>query len=116
MAVFRIEKIRDYTFMSNYHLRDRSLSLKAKGLLSLMLSLPEDWDYTMKGLARICKDGIGSISGGIRELEKAREHAERTQPEKKPSIRKRLAAAKQECARQQPRPAPEKKPPELGEL
>ena len=56
MAVFRIEKTRDYTVMSNYHLRDRSLSLKAKGLLSLMLSLPEDWDYTMKGLARICKD------------------------------------------------------------
>ena len=61
MAVFRIEKTRDYTVMSNYHLRDRSLSL--------MLSLPEDWDYTMKGLARICKDGINSISGGIRELE-----------------------------------------------
>ena len=70
MAVFRIEKTRDYTVMSNYHLRDRSLSLKAKGLLSLMLSLPEDWDYTMKGLARICKDGIDSISGGIRELER----------------------------------------------
>ena len=69
MAVFRIEKTRDYTVMSNYHLRDRSLSLKAKGLLSLMLSLPENWDYTMKGLARICKDGIDSISGGIRELE-----------------------------------------------
>ncbi len=69
MAVFRIEKTRDYTVMSNYHLRDRSLSLKAKGLLSLMLSLPENWDYTMKGLARICKDGIDSSSGGIRELE-----------------------------------------------
>ena len=69
MAVFRIEKTRDYTVMSNYHLRDISLSLKAKGLLSLMLSLPETWDYTMKGLARICKDGIDSISGGIRELE-----------------------------------------------
>ena len=69
MAVFRIEKTRDYTVMSNYHLRDRSLSLKAKGLLPLMLSLPEDWDYTMRGLARICKDGIDSISGGIRELE-----------------------------------------------
>ena len=68
MAVFRIEKTRDYTVMSNYHLRDMSLSLKAKGLLSLMLSLPENWDYTMKGLARICKDGIDSISGGIREL------------------------------------------------
>ena len=69
MAVFRVEKTRNYTVMSNHHLRDRSLSLKAKGLLSLMLSLPEDWDYTMKGLARICKDGIDSISGGIRELE-----------------------------------------------
>ena len=69
MAVFRIEKTRDYTVMSNYHLRDMSLSLKAKGLLSLMLSLPGNWDYTMKGLARICKDGIDSISGGIRELE-----------------------------------------------
>ena len=69
MAVFRIEKTRDYTVMSNHHLRDMSLSLKAKGLLSLMLSLPENWDYTMKGLARICKDGIDSISGGIRELE-----------------------------------------------
>ena len=69
MAVFRIEKTRDYTVMSNYHLRDMSLSLKAKGLLSLMLSLPENWDYTMKGLARICKDGIDSISSGIRELE-----------------------------------------------
>ena len=69
MAVFRIEKTRDYTVMSNHHLRGMSLSLKAKGLLSLMLSLPENWDYTMKGLARICKDGIDSISGGIRELE-----------------------------------------------
>ena len=69
MAVFRIEKTRNYTVMSNYHLRDMSLSLKAKGLLSLMLSLTENWDYTMKGLARICKDGIDSISGGIRELE-----------------------------------------------
>ena len=65
MAVFRIEKTRDYTVMSNHHLRNTDLSLKAKGLLSLMLSLPEDWDYTMKGLARICKDGIDSISGGM---------------------------------------------------
>ena len=69
MAVFRIEKTRDYMVMSNYHLRDMSLSLKAKGLLSLMLSLLANWDYTMKGLARICKDGIDSSSGGIRELE-----------------------------------------------
>ena len=53
MAVFRIEKTRDYTVMSNYHLRDRSLSLKAKGLLSLMLSLPEDWDYTNHSMSSI---------------------------------------------------------------
>lgn len=69
MAVFRIEKTRDYTVMSNHHLRNTELSLKAKGLLSLMLSLPEGWDYTMKGLARICKDGVDSISAGVRELE-----------------------------------------------
>ena len=56
MAVFRIEKTRDYTVMANHHLRNTKLSLKAKGLLSLMLSLPEDWDYTTKGLAKICKE------------------------------------------------------------
>ena len=69
MAVFRIEKTRDYTVMSNHHLRNTALSLKAKGLLSLMLSLPEGWDYTTKGLARICKDGVDSICAGVRELE-----------------------------------------------
>ena len=69
MAVFRIEKTRDYTVMSNHHLRDKSLSLKAKGLLSLMLSLPEEWDYTTKGLARMCKDGVDSICARVRELE-----------------------------------------------
>ena len=69
MAVFRIEKTRDYTVMANHHLRNTELSLKAKGLLSLMLSLPEDWDYTTKGLARICKDGVDSICAGVRELE-----------------------------------------------
>ena len=71
MAVFRVEKTRNYTVMSNYHLRDKSLSLKAKGLLSLMLSLPEDWDYTTKGLACICKDGVDSICSAVKELEKA---------------------------------------------
>ena len=71
MAVFRIEKTRDYTVMANFHLRDITLSLKAKGLLSLMLSLPEDWDYTTKGLARICKDGVDSICATVKELEKA---------------------------------------------
>ena len=69
MAVFRIEKTRNYTVMSNHHLRNTNLSLKAKGLLSLMLSLPENWDYTTKGLARICKDGVDSICAGVRELE-----------------------------------------------
>lgn len=71
MAVFRVEKTRNYTVMSNYHLRDKSLSLKAKGLLSLMLSLPENWDYTTRGLARICKDGVDSICATVRELEGA---------------------------------------------
>ena len=69
MAVCRIEKTRDYTVMANHHLRNKELSLKAKGLLSLMLSLPEDWDYTVKGLAYICKDGIDSINGTVKELE-----------------------------------------------
>lgn len=69
MAVFRVEKTRDYTVMANHHLRNTALSLKAKGLLSLMLSLPEDWDYTTKGLARICRDGIDSICSTVRELE-----------------------------------------------
>ena len=69
MAVFRVEKTRDYTVMSNHHLRNTDLSLKAKGLLSLMLSLPENWDYTTKGLSMICKDGIDSINSGIKELE-----------------------------------------------
>lgn len=69
MAVFRIDKTRDYTVMSNHHLRNKALSLKAKGLLSLMLSLPDNWDYTTKGLAHICKDGVDSICAGVRELE-----------------------------------------------
>ena len=68
MAVFRIEETRDYTVMANHHLRNTALSLKAKGLLSLMLSLPEDWDYTTKGLARICQDGVDSICATVREL------------------------------------------------
>ncbi len=69
MAVFRVEKTKDFTVMCNHHLRNVKLSLKAKGLLSLMLSLPEDWDYTTKGLACICKDGVDSISSALKELE-----------------------------------------------
>lgn len=69
MAVFRVEKTKDFTVMCNHHLRNAKLSLKAKGLLSLMLSLPEDWDYTTKGLACICKDGVDSIGSTLKELE-----------------------------------------------
>ena len=69
MAVFRVEKTRDYTVMANHHLRNTALSLKAKGLLSLMLSLPDNWDYTLKGLAKICRDGVDSIAAGVKELE-----------------------------------------------
>ena len=71
MAVFRVEKTKDFTVMGNHHLRNGKLSLKAKGLLSLMLSLPEDWDYTTKGLACICKDGVDSIGSALKELDRA---------------------------------------------
>ena len=71
MAVFRIEKTRDYTVLSNHHLRNAGLSLKSKGLLSMMLSLPEDWNYTTRGLAKICKEGTDSIGSALKELERA---------------------------------------------
>ena len=71
MAVFRIERTRDYTVMRNHHLRNEKLSLKAKGLLSMMLSLPEDWNYTTRGLAKICKEGVDAIGSALRELETA---------------------------------------------
>ena len=71
MAVFRVEKNHNYTVMANYHLKDNRLSLKAKGLMSVMLSLPDDWDYTLHGLACICKEGVDAIREAIRELERA---------------------------------------------
>ena len=71
MAVFRVERTSDYTVMSNYHLRDKRLSLKAKGLLSQMLSLPEDWDYTLAGLCYINRESKDAIRTAIRELEEA---------------------------------------------
>ncbi len=71
MAVFRVERTRDYTGMSNHHLKNWMLSLKAKGLLSIMLSLPNEWDYTLRGLAAIIKEGVDSIRQAIRELEEA---------------------------------------------
>ena len=71
MSVFRVEKAKGYTVMSNHHLRNHALSLKAKGLLSQMLSLPEDWDYTLQGLAQINKESIDAIREAVRELERA---------------------------------------------
>lgn len=71
MAVFRVERNKGYTIMSNHHLRNKDLTLKAKGLLSQMLSLPEDWDYTLVGLSRINREKIDAIREAVRELEKA---------------------------------------------
>ena len=71
MAVMRVEKTSNFTIMANYHLKDNRLSLKAKGLLSVMLSLPAEWDFTLKGLTQINKEGISAIRAAIMELEKA---------------------------------------------
>ena len=71
MAVYRVERTRDYTVMSNHHLKDTALSLKAKGLLSMFLSFPDDWNYSTRGLAAICKEGVDAIGNTIKELEKA---------------------------------------------
>lgn len=71
MAVFRVEKTNDYTVMANHHLRNHALSLKAKGLLSQMLSLPEDWDYTLSGLAEINRESKDAIRAAVQELEQA---------------------------------------------
>ena len=71
MAVIRVVKNKNYTSMSNYHLKDMRLSLKAKGLLSVILSLPENWDYSVHGLSYICKEGQDAIREAIRELENA---------------------------------------------
>lgn len=68
MSVFRVEKNKNYTVMANYHLRDKELSFKAKGLLSYMLSLPEDWDYSLNGLASVSKEGIKAIKNIVAEL------------------------------------------------
>lgn len=82
MGVFRVHKTKNYTTMSNYHFSDIRLSLKAVGLLSKMLSLPDDWNYSIEGLAAICKDGKDSIRSALKELEecgyvrRTREHDE----------------------------------------
>ena len=71
MPVFRIERTRDYTVMCNHHLKNPQLSLKAKGLLSMMLSFPDEWNYSERGLASICKEGVDAIHSAIKELESA---------------------------------------------
>ena len=71
MAVFRVERTRDYTVMSNYHLKDKRLTLKSKGLLSQMLSLPDDWDYTLSGLSVINRESKDAIRSALNELEAA---------------------------------------------
>lgn len=70
MAVFRVHKNENYTVLSNYHFKERGMSLKAKGLLSLMLSLPENWDYSAAGLVTLSKDGKDSVNAALKELEK----------------------------------------------
>lgn len=69
MAVMRVHKTANYTIMSNHHFKERGMSLKAKGLLSLMLSLPDDWDYSIAGLATLSKDGKDSVMSALKELE-----------------------------------------------
>ena len=71
MPVFRVEKVKDYTIMPNTHLRNRQLSLRAKGLLCQMLSLPPEWNFTLQGLAYINKEGLDAITTIIHELERA---------------------------------------------
>lgn len=69
MSIIRIKKTKDYTVMSNYHLKDKNLSLKAKGLMSVMLSLPDDWDYSVEGLSQILTEGKDAITSALKELE-----------------------------------------------
>ena len=69
MAVIRVQKTTNYTVMSNHHLRNNNMTLKAKGLMSLMLSLPPQWDYSVAGLAAICKEGMTAVRSALKELE-----------------------------------------------
>lgn len=70
MSVIRVEKTKNYTVMSNYHLKEKNMSLKAKGLLSIMLSLPDNWDYTISGLVSICKESESAVKNALDELKK----------------------------------------------
>jgi len=71
MAKIRVNRNKGYTVMSNFHLKDKNLTLKSKGLLSMMLSLPDEWHYSTRGLAAICKEGVDAIGAALKELEKA---------------------------------------------
>ena len=68
MAVIRVKKVKNYTAMTNYHLQNKKMSLKAKGLLSVILSLPDDWDYTIEGLCGLSKDNETSVKSALKEL------------------------------------------------
>ena len=68
MTIMRVNKTKDYAVMSNYHLKEKDMTLKAKGLLSLMLSLPDDWDYSISGLVAICKENETAVKGALHEL------------------------------------------------
>ena len=92
MAVFRVERNTGYTVMSNHHLRNKELTLKAKGLLSQMLSLPEDWDYTLAGLSHINREKIDAIREAVKELEKAG-YIVRSRERDEKGSRKQLPAA-----------------------
>lgn len=68
MTTYKVHKTKDYTVMSNIHLRDKNLSLKAKGLLSVMFSLPDEWDYSINGLVAICKENNTAVESALKEL------------------------------------------------
>ena len=68
--IFRVERTKNFTVMSNHHFKNKNLTLKAKGLLSLMLSLPDDWNYNMQGLATLSRDGIDSVRSAIKNVKK----------------------------------------------
>lgn len=69
MGVFRVHKTKNFTVISNYHLKDKTLSLKAKGMLDMMLALPDDWDYSVSGLVALCKESKSAVQSALKELE-----------------------------------------------
>ena len=105
MSVFRVEKNKGYTVMSNHHLRNHTLSLKAKGLLSQMLSLPEDWDYTLKGLAQINRESIDAIREAVRELAQAGYSTRSRERDARGCLRGTIYTI---CGQPQTQPEPEK--------